>query len=299
MKKIGSGSFSTVYRPEGQTHVIKRPRLDMSPRERQRMHDKYTRQKILLDYLHEKNPTKSGLFNQIYDVNQNNQLIMKDLGDTDLFAVIQQHHPALFRDRENVFRQLIDAVRTLFQTGIVHRDIKTENIMIGYDGRHFKIALVDFTDSLSRCEIEDHLQKFSIAGTYNYMSPWLLDRHMRKDKRKGDWEEYMSHDLWALGAVLYMVLYGVHPYTEYRRKYGPSKSLSQFHEGLRDVRVWDSLFPNKKSISPEHMHIVKSLLSVDPHQRIRWLQGRQEKNSGIQMLLRAAQQQQKQQRKKK
>lgn len=315
LEEISKGGFSTVYRPsslkEGQTsYVIKRPNPNVSQKEKTRTMKKYMRQKDLLDYLHEKNPTKSQLFNQIYSIQQGQGIRMKDLGDMDLGKVYHNHYERLSRDIDRVVPQLIDAFMTLFRTGIVHRDIKMENIMARHRRGHFQISFVDFTDSLTKREINEVLDKFKVAGTAPFMSPELLNRiwgSAGRDMSKGTYKEYVANDLWSLGVVMYMLIYNEHPLIRVKRLHpflarnysSPTKLYNRIRESkmLRE-KIEEELFTTvdlpeeKKKYVPD----VKALLSFRRNDRLEWLQQqfrkerqeKEEKYSGLRLLARAA-----------
>jgi serine/threonine protein kinase len=90
--------------------------------------------------------------------------------------------------------------------GVVHRDVKPSNIMIGSDGRakilDFGVARIVTTTTLSHPEDEDTRTKLTdtgaIVGTASYMSPeQALGREV--DPRS---------DIFSLGSVLYEMLTG-------------------------------------------------------------------------------------------
>ncbi len=98
-----------------------------------------------------------------------------------------------------VARQLADALECAHEAGIIHRDIKPQNVLLDADGllkvMDFGIArLVEGTSGLTQSGL--------IVGTPTYMSPeQLLDEEL--DARS---------DLYAVGVVLYECLCGVPPY---------------------------------------------------------------------------------------
>jgi serine/threonine protein kinase/Tfp pilus assembly protein PilF len=104
--------------------------------------------------------------------------------------------------------QIAEAIAHAHAHGIIHRDLKTANIMITPEGR---VKVLDFglamrlpqkelaTLTLSRHPLADDR---SIAGTLPYLSPEVLSGETA-DKRS---------DIWALGVVLYEMATGTLPF---------------------------------------------------------------------------------------
>ncbi len=117
------------------------------------------------------------------------------------------------------FFQVLSAVSYLHERGIAHRDIKPENILL--DDK-FEVRLCDFGWA---CVLSDALKKFSICGTFEYMSPEIAhtDGHDLKT------------DVWSLGVLLYEFIHGplIRHASLLRRK--PSASQAQRATGSLQV----------------------------------------------------------------
>lgn len=107
----------------------------------------------------------------------------------------------------DLFRQLLDILDHAHREGVVHRDVKPENLVVDANDR---LYLLDFglgtaEEQAARGLLLDHsLQSgldTSIAGTLNYMSP---------EQKKGESVDQRA-DLYAAGIVLFEMLTGRYP----------------------------------------------------------------------------------------
>jgi len=104
--------------------------------------------------------------------------------------------------------QIAEAIAHAHAHGIIHRDLKTANIMITPEGRvkvlDFGLAMRLPRKELATLTLSQHplADDRSIAGTLPYLSPEVL-RGGTADKRS---------DIWALGVVLYEMATGTLPF---------------------------------------------------------------------------------------
>ncbi len=104
----------------------------------------------------------------------------------------------------SLFLQICDAVHHGHQRGILHRDLKPNNILVDKEG-HPKI--IDFGIARAIGSDSEHRERTlqgEIVGTLHYMSPEQLDF----DSQDPD----LRCDVYALGVILYELLTGVRPF---------------------------------------------------------------------------------------
>lgn len=142
---------------------------------------------------------------------------------------------------KNMMKQLIKAVAYIHNKGIVHRDIKLENVLVD---KHFNIKLIDF----GLCAIKD--TQFDLLhdtlGTLRYTAPELI-------KGEGYNE---SVDIWGLGVIFFMLLTGEFPFN------GSSKESI-----FRRIQE-KTLHFSKYSLDKKEISLLKSMLSKNPDERI-------------------------------
>ncbi len=164
--------------------------------------------------------------------------------------------PADLRKWQFLATELATAIICLHDHGIVHRDIKLENVMFDYH----QLKLIDFGMS---CLIDECPGK--MHGTLSYWSPDL----MRKQYER---KNLIAGDLWALGILLYRLAYQRPLFTQSTAKQITAAVLSI--KKLDDVKKY---FPSavelgRRRISPETAMIINAtlfpLLDPTPEARI-------------------------------
>ncbi|KAJ7660968.1 kinase-like protein [Mycena polygramma] len=116
---------------------------------------------------------------------------------SDLFDLVEDFPhglpPASIR---SYLGQLADALAFLHERGIVHRDVKDENVILG---PHGKCILIDFGSSgLVKRGGWD-----TFSGTLDYAGPEIL---------RGERYQGKEQDVWAYGVVAYVLLVGECPF---------------------------------------------------------------------------------------
>ena len=97
--------------------------------------------------------------------------------------------------------ELALAIEHLHRNGIVYRDIKPENILIAPDG-HLKLTDFGLSKDISKTKCTS-----TFCGTAEYMAPEIVNQQMYG----------MAVDWWALGILMYMMLFGDTPFRDDNR----------------------------------------------------------------------------------
>jgi len=102
--------------------------------------------------------------------------------------------------------QMVSGLQYLHRRGILHRDLKPDNILLG---AHDTVYLSDF--GLSTL-VEDTDAQLSAGGTTAFMAPELLDPEAFGESPNVGPTVTPAADVWALGVTLYVLLYGKLPW---------------------------------------------------------------------------------------
>jgi len=101
----------------------------------------------------------------------------------------------------HILRQVAAALREAHARGMIHRDVKPENVMLCRRGEDDVVKLLDFglVKSLEHTDTRDITKQLKLVGTPRYMAPERLVNPSDVDARS---------DIYALGAVGYFLLTG-------------------------------------------------------------------------------------------
>lgn len=134
----------------------------------------------------------------VVDEDERPWIIMELVEASTLEELIQVGGPLPYQRVAEVGLQLIDALKLAHGEGIVHRDVKPENVMVSHTGR---VVLTDF--GLAAWNGESALSSSGrILGSPAYIPP----------ERAKAGPVGPESDLWSLGATLYAAVEGYPPY---------------------------------------------------------------------------------------
>lgn len=140
---------------------------------------------------------------------------------------------------KKIGNEILLGLEELKYYGLVHLDIKLENLIINKD-LHVKIIDFDTAKNIFKCKSLNKLQK--ICGTHQYVCPEVLG---------GFYTE--TSDIWSLGVILWILKTGDYPYDNI--------------ELLNEVNIKD--FNNYSLLNNDHFKsLMKKIFILDPYERI-------------------------------
>jgi serine/threonine-protein kinase len=123
--------------------------------------------------------------------------------------------------------ELLDALAAAHTFGILHRDLKPDNLLVATDGN---LRVLDF--GIARMETQQGAEarltiNGCVMGTPGFMAP---------EQAKGDWSDVDARtDLWAVGATMFTLLTGRHVHVGRSQQELMIACLTQPAPSLREV----------------------------------------------------------------
>ncbi|SNY14994.1 serine/threonine-protein kinase [Paractinoplanes atraurantiacus] len=198
---VGAGGMGRVWRARDEMLdrdvAVKEfvPPEWMSDEERVRLRDRTLREARSAGRLNHPHVVR------IYDVVHADGLpwiVMEYVPSRSLYQVIQDDGPYSPATTARIGLAVLDALTAAHRAGVLHRDVKPHNVLIGHDGR---VVLTDF--GLATFMDDGSVTGPGlIVGSPQYVSP----------ERARDGTSTPESDLWSLGATLYTAVEGRSPY---------------------------------------------------------------------------------------
>ena len=203
LEKLGEGGMGIVYLAEDMK-LERKVAIKFLPHHISANPEEIERFKIEARTAASLNHPNIATIYTIEEANNEMFIVMEYIDGKELKVLIEQHagaentQPLQMNDVINYAVQIAEGLMAAHNKGIIHRDIKSSNIMLTNDG---KIKIMDF--GLAKVGKGAQLTQIGTAiGTIEYMSPEQT-RGEKIDRRT---------DIWSFGVVLYEMLTGRIPF---------------------------------------------------------------------------------------
>lgn len=174
--------------------------------------------------------------------------IILDLADNgDLLEYIRSNGAIPEDEARKFYHQLINATEYLHNKGVVHRDLKCENILLNHDNM---IVISDFGFARTQHimpETGKRRLSQTFCGSYAYAPPEIL---------RGIAYDGTLADIWSLGVVLYTMVCASLPFDDTNLKV-------LLEQVSREV-----VFSRRRRVSDEVKDLVRKTLVADVKKRI-------------------------------
>ncbi|MEU8824185.1 protein kinase [Streptomyces sp. NPDC048636] len=201
VEKVGRGGMGTVWRAEdellGRQVAVKQLHVSMhlSDDELTTLHERTRREARSAARITHPNVV---VVHDVVDHEGLPCIVMEYVPSTTLADVLKDGGSVSPADAARIGRGMIAALRAAHAAGVLHRDVKPGNVLLGPEGRvvltDFGIAMATGTSTLTKTG--------EVVGSIDYIAPERV-----RGRTPGP-----ASDLWALGATLYQAVEGRTPF---------------------------------------------------------------------------------------
>lgn len=205
--RLGKGSFAQVklvkHKNSEKLLALKVIDLNTSPNYQQESKQIQRELKVHKSLVHPNIVRYFHNNSRVYDYMQEGRkyyLLMDYAAKGDLYKFLAKKKKLSEKETKHIIFQLSRALEYIHQRGIIHRDIKLENLLLDEGDR---VQLCDFGWCTDKQDMHT-----TFCGTYEYMAPELI---------RGDLYD-RKVDIWSLGILTYEFLHGKSPFRAYNAK---------------------------------------------------------------------------------
>ena len=201
---------------------------------------------------------------ELYETPRCLWIILELVDGGDLF-----HHLAETPDYCEAFasrhmKEMLQGVHYLHSLGVVHRDLKLDNVLLSGKGKDSTVKLADFgLSALIRLGEEGYdpdesskRKKYNTLkvmwGTKEYFAPELIDQAYGPQA-----------DVWALGCILYELLTGHQAFPKWRGEKDDRMLYDRISKGQFDLKQH-----GLDMVSDQAKDLISQMLCVDPTRRL-------------------------------
>lgn len=153
-------------------------------------------------------------------------IVMEYVPGTDLKHFLKLNHPLPITTAVQLMQQIVEGMVVAHQHGVIHRDLKPQNILVGADNQ-IKITDFGIATALGQNELT---QTNSLVGSIHYLSP---------EQGRGGLATPQS-DVYALGIILFELLTGQVPF---QGENAIAIALKHFQTPMPSMRDWRPEIP--------------------------------------------------------
>jgi calcium/calmodulin-dependent protein kinase I len=150
-------------------------------------------------------------------------------------------------EAREIIKLLLVAIKYIHDKGVVHRDLKTDNLLLASRSDDTNIKIADFGFA-TKLEGNSNSKLSTACGTPGYIAPEILEgRPYGKEV-----------DIWSLGVITYIVLCGYPPF--HHENHGQLFNMIKKGSYEFDSPFWDE-------VSEDAKDFIRKMLVLDPKER--------------------------------
>ena len=174
-------------------------------------------------------------------------VVMELLQGQELVDAIEEHGTYQESDARIVMSNMLDAIAFMHARGVVHRDLKLENLVLARPGDLDSVTLVDF--GLAKALMARERAE-NVCGTLAYVAPEALAAGVYGQ----------GVDVWALGVAMHVLLTGAWPFDD--------EDEDELMDAIIECDLDFDEGEEWEWISPQAKDLLRGLLEPNPKHRL-------------------------------
>ncbi|KAJ0407168.1 hypothetical protein P43SY_001126 [Pythium insidiosum] len=195
---------------------------------------------------------------RVVETREDVRIVMPRFRGKTLLAYLQERpRPQVLSELEArlVFWRLAETLHALHSHGVIHCDIKLENVLLT---DVFRVRLIDFGGAFDTASVQQETtraRRRTMVGTPGYIAP---ERVLRVDDPPTS-----AVDVFSLGILLYQTLVGQHPFS----KTGRQRRLTIDASLTLDWSHMEQRLTSR-DVSSEAQDLIRRLVELNPERRL-------------------------------
>lgn len=190
-RQIGNGAFGKVNLA---VHRLTGKQVAIKTIERLFIKDEKTRRKIFQEVFIMKKLRHRNIIRllEVFESNKNVMIVLEYAGGGDLLHILKTRGRLSEEEAKGIFYQVVESIKACHKSGVIHRDIKLDNILLNADFTEIKIC--DFGVSRFAKSGERYNEQ---CGTPAYLAPEIIANQ--------GYEPFYV-DIWSMGVLLFAMV---------------------------------------------------------------------------------------------
>jgi len=179
---------------------------------------------------------------EVFDLRKGCCIAMEATQSGDLLDHVHRNGFLPEAEGKRIFAQIVSAVDYLHERDIAHRDLKCDNVLSFGDGR-YKLTDLGFSRSCRDLANGSKVMSETFCGSVPYAAPEVLE---------GRPYNPIFSDVWSLGVMLYVILYGSLPLSD-----------ENVLDLLNKAKNQDIFFPDDPDVSHRAVDLMLAMMEPE------------------------------------
>ncbi|XP_067839975.1 dual specificity protein kinase Ttk [Heptranchias perlo] len=188
------------------------------------------------------------------EITENYIYMVMECGNIDLNTLLRRKKVINPLERKLYWENMLEAVHTIHQHGIIHSDLKPANFLM-VEGM---LKLIDFGIANEIQPDVTSISKDALVGTLNFMAPETIKDTFSNGENRPKSKISPKSDVWSLGCILYYMTYGKTPFQHLTNQISKLQAITDLSHEIQFPAI----------VEKDLLDVLKKCLVRNPKERI-------------------------------